>query len=200
MIEFGSLQCALNYRNSCPLCDAELTIDDVRNYSSYFDYNIRPGTFVLDKPDLKATIDLRDDQILEFKYYPATNAMGAMIGNHPINGVLYEKIVKGCDNCSQYTYCIQILFDFNKKNIKSTNLNSETITFWSQEEPGTIHEIRNNYNFNQTEYHYYNGQKISKLNQMYPPNETGMKIPLIDLDVSNPFKTLQRIKTLITFS
>lgn len=204
MTEFRTLYDALNYRVSCPVCDSRLHVNDSRYITGDLSDYRECDVFVIDRPDFMISIDLTSNDVLKLEIFQPTNAMSAMLSSapHRVGNIFYERVVVDCEDCSQYSYCFQLLIDSKEGKVTGIPFNSETITFIIDDDPfpGTVHEIRNVYTLQETQYRYFNGRNISKLNQMYPNDEKGIKIPLVPLDIYNPQKTLQRIKNLIVFS
>lgn len=104
-----------------------------------------------------------------------------------ISGVCYYGLTIECKSCCQFSYTIQIFIDLEKCRLIKTCLNSETI---SLEDNGSVHEIKNIYSFNQTEYTCFAKNGSCK----------EVTLPLIEFNLSNPKETVSRIKKLIIFS
>ena len=102
------------------------------------------------------------------------------------NGILIKRIMIYCNNCSQFSCVLKLHIDLTEKRIVAVAVNTETI---SVEENNEIHEVKNNYVSNNTEYiaHQKNGSSKKTI------------LPLIPLDLKRPINILPRIKKLVTF-
>jgi hypothetical protein len=113
------------------------------------------------------------------------------------DGHMMERLLIGCERCYQYDYVIQVIVSIKESRITGLVLNSESLTI---DEGNATHEIRNVYSFEKTEYNKFinKSDNTHKLHN-YVGNDT-VSLPLIPLDLERPYKTLERIKTLVLFS
>lgn len=113
------------------------------------------------------------------------------------DGHLYERMGMTCDDCCKYHYLVKFVIDVGMKTLIDIELNSETISL--EDGKGTVHEIKNIYPIKETQYAYFpKGDRIY-LDGTHV-GEKFISLPLIPLDVDNPLKTLERIRTLVLFS
>jgi len=110
---------------------------------------------------------------------------------YPINYTLFDGIFitgrKVACRCNCYEYSLQLHIDLKEHHLSKIILNSETVTIEDGED---VHEIRNIYTMDKTEY-----TRISK-NKSFDT----LKIPLVSENLFNPQETLIRLKKLLIFS
>jgi hypothetical protein len=94
-----------------------------------------------------------------------------------------------CGKCGQYGYTLQVHLDLDLGKIICIFLNSETLSF---EKGSLLHEIRNIYSTGKTDYRVFDNDNVTETKTL--------TLPLIPMDLSDPDKTLERIKTLALFS
>lgn len=209
-MKFNSLRHALNYQATCPVCCSAMLIDDRYAETRVEWRNGKQTTRLLWKTEDSEEIILDpDSSYVEFveKYAAPEYVVGTSYsGQTPIrqypkpkrlyDGHLYERIGMTCDNCCKYHYLIKFIIDVGVKQIIDIELNGETLSIEDNE--GTVHEIKNIYGFEQTQYSYF--PKDGDYKQGRRMDEKSITLPLIPLDLENPRKTLERIRTLIIFS
>ena len=110
------------------------------------------------------------------------------------DGHLYEKMLFECNRCGNYRYMVQIIIDMGKKQIDDILLNYEQLT-WTDGD--MIYQFRNIYTYDMAEYTTcrsgaYGLDKVK--------NYKMTNLPLIPLNLDEPEKTIERIKTLVLFS
>jgi hypothetical protein len=204
MKEFRTIQDALDYQKKCPICYSHLNIDQ-REVDMRWDTDYRRTTLTWSSHESKLVIDLETNAVLSFSmtrsmspiygigysgpisYLPATTGMGHIM----------ERLIVGCDKCCQYDYVIQVIVDAKEGRIVGLLLNSECLTI---DEKSTTHEIRNVYSFDKTEYLKHDNSHDSTHTIKNYVGTAVLSLPLIPLDLENPHKTLERIKTLVLFS
>ena len=206
MKQFRTIQDALDYQVYCPMCSARLEIGRGK-VDILIDKYDNHTTLSWSSYDSKLVIDLETNSLIS---YSLTRDMSPVYGigsNSPVShvpgrssnlttdGHIIERILVGCERCFQYEYIVQVVVGFKESRIVGLFLNSEFLTI---DEKGSTHEIRNVYSFGKTEYNRF----VSKAEDIYATavgNDT-IILPLIPLDLEQPYKTLERIKTLILFS
>jgi hypothetical protein len=97
-----------------------------------------------------------------------------------------------CQVCCQYAYVLQLHISLAYRKVIKILLNSEDIAI---EEGSDVHEIRNVYTMNKTEY-YHSSNDPSK-NHI---KSKRLDLPLISDSLKNPQEVLSRIKKLLIFS
>lgn len=209
MKQFQTIQAALDYQVECPICNSRLHIDK-NEVDMRLDTDDRRPTLTWSSPDSKLCIDLETNAVLSYSLTrnmspvynigtasPVSYIAGKSHTNITSDGHIMERIVVGCERCCQYYYVLQIVVGTKTNRVEGLFLNSEFIAI---DEKGTTHEIRNVYSFEKTEYNRF----INKSNDGHTlANYVGtdtVSLPLIPLDLENPHKTLERIKTLVLFS
>jgi hypothetical protein len=183
MKQFSSLHDAINYQISCPVCDYEMQITNSRqNVKDHYNQIDHKFVWYLGKGEaITADTD--------------TNKCELVLNNN-VSGCMFLAIWIECEECYQYSYTIRIKIDLTERSVSDINLNSEFITVLDDEH--FTHEIRNVYATKQTEYWYTtNGRTRHK---SYPKIEKTIILPLVPLNLEQPEKTLERIKSLIVFS
>lgn len=178
---FKKIRDGINHLTHCPFCHSELFINEKEHSISQ-----KKGhpilTFNLIGEDL-LHININTDEIIV--------DLNQTISSHGYfnYGTNYHGINIECTNvdCSLFDFTIQLQTNLDKNKINHIILNSERVSYEDKE--GMLHEIKNVYTNNTTEYTFYT-ETESKTK----------KIPLVPLDFSDPEHTIQRIKKLIIFS
>lgn len=209
MKEFRTIQDALDYRVECPICNSRLCIDK-NEVDMRLDTDYKRPTLTWSSPDSKLCIDLETNAVLSYTltrsmspvYGIGSNApLSYIAGQNRINitsdGHLMERIVVGCEDCHQYYYVLQVVVQTKPARLEALFLNSE---FLAIDERGTTHEIRNVYSFEKTEYNRFINRADDTHTTSHYIGDNTVSLPLIPLDLENPHKTLERIKTLVLFS
>lgn len=208
---FYSMRDALEYRKHCPICSSSLLIDD-RYAETKTDWDEGKQTtkllwrtedseeIVID-PDSSSVsfIDkyFAPEYVVGTSNYSSQTSMGRIPKAKKIyDGHLYERIGMTCDDCCQYNYLVKFIIDVGMKSIVDIELNSETLSI--EDDKGIVHEIKNIYATEQTQYTYF-PREGKNIEGTYPIDGS-ITLPLIPLDVDNPTKTLERIRTLVLFS
>lgn len=203
LLSFTNLIAALHYQKGCPICGTKLEVND-RDLATDMGYEYRgekSGT-------LSFFIDLREQEVITIE--PFTGDVDLTIAGHTEeeyytvgtidsislpkttktrqfrNGMFMHALSVDCKQCSQYGYVLQIHVDMGVRKVVGLYLNSEWITVEHDE---VMHEIKNNYAMQRTYYSFYSGGK-----------DQHAEIPLIYLNVQNPFETVARAKKLLIFS
>lgn len=201
MIKFKSIQDALAYRPFCPICYERMEVDNKYGAQVRREYDSEEKITLIWKSNQdELIINLNNDRVESLTKKVRSSAIfglpGQIIGFEytPVeNGIMYTSLAVGCEGCFQYSYVVQILVDISRKMIDSVILNSELI---SVEDKETLHEIRNVYTTDKTEYSWFKtGQSEGE-----PVDEKSIILPLVPLDLSCPEKTVERIRNLILFS
>ena len=201
MIKFKSIQDALDYRTFCPVCHNSLSIDDKYGLMIKKEYDSKNKITLIWKSNQdELVINLNGDRIesLTKKVVSSTiyGLPGCIVGHGYTsieNGTMYTSLSVGCNDCCQYSYVVQVLVNISKKVIDNIVLNSELITI---EDDEVIHEIRNIYTTDKTEYSWFKtGQ-----DEEDPIDEKSIILPLVPLDLVCPEKTVERVRNLILFS
>jgi hypothetical protein len=200
MKKFESFQDALAYQTKCPICQTGLKIDNLETKVTVE----RDRTIVTwESPSTKLCVDISSNIILNMHVtrsmsYSPTYSIGTRhvtyVPSHSqqgqtSSGHLMERLIIGCRKCCQYEYVVRVIVEPPKLDKMVLLLNSESITL---DDKDITHEIRNIYSFGQTEYTRY-ANAIA-------PDSKSIRIPLIPMELQNPLKMLERIKTLVLFS
>lgn len=198
MIQFQSFKQAVNYRQLCPLCQCRMHINDRDLATDYdIDCNIRKDRlcfFLNQREDDKITIDPESGEVdfvlaqrFPDKLYDYTKQTYYAPPAPVYNGTMIHALTVDCKNCCQYSYTLQIHFNLTEKRLGKTVLNSESISI---EEGNMVHEVKNVYPMNKTEYAYFSKEGDSRKSSL----------PLIPLDLDSPKETVSRIRKLLIFS
>jgi hypothetical protein len=210
---FVSMRDALEYRKRCPICSSQLLIDD-RYAETKIDWDegkertrllwkTQDGEEMIIDPDSSCVrfVDkyFVPEYVVGTSNYSSQAYMGRIIpkAKKVYDGHLYERIGMTCDDCCQYHYLVKFVIDVGMKSIINIELNSETISI--DDNKGTVHEIKNIYPTKETEYTYFTKGDRIYLDGTHV-GEKSITLPLITLDLDNPTKTLERIRTLVLFS
>jgi len=109
------------------------------------------------------------------------------------NGILYESIQIDCQKCHHFGYTVQVVIDLVNMFLKDILLNSEFLSY--EDEGGQLHEIKNVYATDKTEYIYH----VTPTDH-YDGSKKCVSIPIISLNLNNPAETVSRIRKLVIFS
>jgi hypothetical protein len=207
-MKFHSIRDAISYQSTCPVCHSKMLFNDrYAELKTELGINRSPRTKILWKTDREEILIDVDSDYVEIvnKYFETVPMVTSYTGTVPqrfstkpvYDGHLYERLGMTCDDCCQYTYLIKFIIDIGLKRIIDIELNSETLSI--EDSKGIVHEIKNIYATDETEYTYFpKGDRIY-LDGSHT-KEKSITLPLIPLDLDNPNKTVERIKTLILFS
>lgn len=199
MKQFSTFLQAIKYQSHCVLCKGLMSIS---NRDQALDYKHR---FWGEKELVSFYLAANTDDIITID--PDTEEIELFISNSDIKGVtgLYTPrfsskknytikdgtFIHGleiaCRSCCQFSYTLQIWINLNLKKLGAIFLNSESLTL---EDNKTVHEIKNLYSIDRTEYTYFPNDGKSKK----------ITFPLISLNLLNPRETLSRLKKLLIFS
>lgn len=207
-MKFHLIRQALEYQSHCPICSSPMLIDD--HYAeAKTDWQDGKQTLKLiwrSEDGEKMVLDPDSSHIVFVeKFFAPEYVTGTNYGGQPslkgakkiYDGHLYERMGMTCDDCCKYHYLVKFVIDVGMKTLIDIELNSETISL--EDGKGTIHEIKNIYPIKETQYAYFpKGDRIY-LDGTHV-GEKSISLPLIPLDVYNPTKTLERIRTLVLFS
>lgn len=188
---FESLKEGFYYQTHCPICSNELRVNDrdaeVKKDNQRFllTWELTDDALNIDVDTGEAELIIKDPSPATFKPGQATTAY--VHGWTPVySGYLFLRAELECNKCCQYSFLLKILVDLDAKKVSEVQLNSEIVCL---EIGRDVHEIKNIYSTDQTEY-YRAGFGEAK----------PLLLPLIPLNLQNPEKTLDRIKKLIIFS
>lgn len=198
MIQFHSFKAALNHQPNCPLCAKPTHIND-RDLaydweSEGCDRKARFAFFINKSEDDTITIDPETDEVdlvlrqrMPDTLYDYTKQTYYAPATPIYNGTLIHGLTIDCKNCCQYSYTLQIHFNLTEKRLAKIVLNSENISI---EDGSMVHEIKNLYSMNKTEYSSFSKEGDSHKSAL----------PLLPLDLDNPQDTIARIRKLLVFS
>ncbi len=187
---------AINYQSGCPLCGAQLHIND-RDLATDYGHDYRGGTprisfFINQREDDTVTVDPETGEVELL----LRNRMPAKIPDfnqppQPIplpvyNGKLIHALHLNCNSCCQYSFTLQVHLNLTESKLEAIFLDSEQLSI---EEDSMVHEINNSYAMERTSYSYFDKEGDSKK----------LTLPLITLDLSNPKETIARIRKLLVF-
>jgi hypothetical protein len=203
LLLFPNLAAALNFQKECPMCKSKLEIND-RDLATDMGYEYRGEK----KGTLSFFIDQREQEIITID--PYTGDVDLTIAGRPEeeyytvgttgsigltkttqtrqfrNGRFMHALSVDCKQCSQYGYVLQVHVDMGERKVAGLYLNSE---WMAVERDEVMYEIKNNYAMQKTYYSFYSNGK-----------DQHAEIPLIPLNVQNPFETVDRAKKLLIFS
>lgn len=109
------------------------------------------------------------------------------------SGTLYESVHIHCGKCYQFSYVLQVVINATKMILEGIFLDSEFISY--EDKNGHLHEIRNVYPFEKTEYACH-----KKPTAKDDSTKRTLSIPIIPLNLLNPAETVGRIRKLVIFS
>lgn len=194
MKQFTCLDEAFRHKNDCPFCHAIIT----RGYTSI---TMNGGETLVEFQIVKSsiTVDYNTGELREYKqapafeeihtrYYPVYASSGSANSIQRSGKHIFGAYCS-CNQCGQYAYNLQIHLDMDQGKIVGIFLNSETFSF---EKGPLLYEIRSVYSTGKTHYKVFNNDADSETKTLV--------LPLIPFDLSNPDKTLERVKTLALFS
>lgn len=182
MKEFNNLHEAFGYQTKCPFCShrTHITCDKIESiyepHKTIEKVTLRTGT-------IQFVIDGHDNTVYE-----------CYSGSAKFSGIFMFSLHGLCESCSKYSFSIGISIDITNMKVVSLFLNSET---FSIEEGSRLSEIRNVYTTEKTEYTTFTNYESEDAK---PHDKQTTVLPLIPMDLENPDKTLNRIKTLVLFS
>jgi len=200
------------YYTECPICNGKL-INSIVNkhpeYKSAYSRELFYTHYIPTQITIKSggtdeiIFDINSGKIISMSIsqsasyhpiYPIGSPGPVQVIRSPIktdydirDGILVQGHRIDCKQCMQYAYTLQLRFDLTDLVVESAILNSE---FVSIEDGENVHEIRNVYTMNKTEYSHINRKK----------RHNTLQLPLVSDDLSNPQEVLNRIKKLIIFS
>ena len=171
----------MTYRKKCPFCNSSLHVSD-QDLAEPFSFKKKKIHIPLLGDDT-LVIDILTEEI-EIKLKQSIFAMGY----YNYNGLAYGRIQCECVSCCLYYFVVQIQINMSDKKIENILLNSEFLSFESED--GTLHEINNIYTLDKAEYKYYNFNGESKQ----------LDFPIIDINFNKPKQTIDKLQKLIIFS
>jgi hypothetical protein len=204
MIKFYCFLEGLHYHSRCPVCRKQMEVND-RDLVARLEYPLghpyqkfafhigksSDDIMYLDPHTEEVEIEFtrnREDYALgshgTFKPYGYS---GQIYTHSTYDGMFYHALTLNCNSCCQYHYTLQLHTDLTERRLVGTYLNSESINVVDGEQ---VHEIKNIYSTEKTEYACFPKDGSSKKQSM----------PLIPLNISDPKETVARIKKLLIFS
>jgi hypothetical protein len=193
MIKFYSFLAGLQHHKKCPLCNKQMEVND-RDLSERVEYPTghpyQRFKFYIGRSTDDVMILDPNTELVEVDKRALQSVFGlrSQMGNYTLySGLFYHALTINCNSCCQYHYTLQVQADLTAMRLVGTYLNSETV---SVEEGGIVHEVRNVYATDQTEYAAFPKDGSSKKSS----------IPLVPLNLSNPKETVSRIRKLLIFS
>ena len=208
MKQFQNLAEAVAYHRKCYLCGDRLVhpfqIDYDPEKPPVFKWNLSEN--VDSDTDDWLTVDAYTNQIsyhsqhrrhnydLIYSGNDLVDLVGRRAGNYKLyKGTLYESVFIDCGKCHQFGYVLQVIINATAKRLDAIFLNSEHISY--QDSDKVLHEIRNVYTTDKTEYVYHRTPT--------PEDDSSKRtitLPIIPLDLHNPAETVARVKKLTVFS
>jgi hypothetical protein len=197
---FHNLTQALEYRIDCPFCGSLMEINDRDLAGQQYNFDAHRGstrtlefTFSSSRDDLirielpSERIEMQMDSNCNYLQSVGSN-LGTVYPKPFFNGNIYCKLSKDCTKCCQYEYVLQLRFIIIDKQISLdiVILNSESM---SVEDNDMLHEIKNIYVTEKTEYSYFSKDGSNKHSSF----------PLIPMDLDNPENMVSRLRKLLIF-
>ncbi len=197
MKQFKNLPEVLAYQSTCPFCSKrmmpglDMTYDE-NSVKAYLKFG-----------DSQVTVDCNNNNILEcrevsgintlytFQKTPTFQYIGSTMMGLSKSGVDMRRLLVSCEECSKYSYLVQVHLSLEQRKIVGLYLNSETASI---EDGARLYEIKNIYATEKTEmstFHTHLSNQHGALDKV--------EFPLVPLDLQNPMKTVERIKKLIVF-
>ena len=212
MKEFKNLTEAVTYHRKCYVCKSHLQSEPLLTTTLYYSGNIYKWNLsenVDSETDDWIIVNANTNQIDSFSQNRRYNdeVLCDSISDRVVerfrkyaknisksyNGLIYESIILECHKCHQFNYTVQVVIDMTAKMLKGIFLNSEFISY--QDNHGHLHEIKNIYAIDKTEYDYH----VTPTEE-YDGSKKRMSVPIIPLDLENPADTVARIRKLMIFS
>ena len=176
--QFNSLLEGMHYYTACPFCNQKLNINQ-KDLVADYDGASQRLSYSLYGDDL-LWIDPKTEKV-EVVNGPTSYTISSYY-----NSITYHRLGFECEYCFLFGYTIQIQVDLSKNKLIGVFLNSEKVSY--EDSDNVLHEIKNIYTKNITEYTYYLESDTKQ-----------EKFPLVPLNVQNPEETINRIKNLMTF-
>lgn len=196
---FNTLEAAFKHKTTCPFCDHTIAPGYIQ-----MSYNGSETLVRLRLGNGTLTVDYNTGSLKSFEVpsgnynipttnYPVYASNGSACYNTKSGKELF-KVICHCYECSCYVYVLQVHIDWTAQKIIDIVLNSER---FSLERGPVLHEIKNIYTTEKTEYTTFTNYESE---DDKPNDKQTTTLPLIPMDLENPDKTLNRIKTLVVFS
>jgi len=207
MKQFNNLMEAVAYHRQCCLCNGIM----VHGLKIEFDLKKHPGF----KWNLSENVDSETDDWVtidiytnEITYYEQSrrydeelfhgtdgpyNLRYKKVSYTGYSGTMYESLRVACGSCRNFSYTIQVVMDLTAKKLTGIFLNDEFIRH--EDANRHIHDIRNAYVIEKTEYTYYKESTSED-----DSTKRTISIPLISMNLKNPADTVAKIKKLVIFS
>jgi len=204
MKKFDNFHEALSYQPLCPFCRDTVGTDHQSLFLSGSETTI---TFRVGADDL--TTGYFHNRVISYQNNQ-DKWNNPKSGNYNIvkpglsgNGLEMFKVVASCkgSHCSKYGFTLQVHLRLDEGKVIGIYLNSESISI---EEEDILHEIKNNYSTEKTEYDRFSRVEIDN-NTVKASGWAGRRngtilFPLMPLDLREPDKLLQRVKNLVIYS
>lgn len=212
MKKFYNLDEALHHQPSCPFCGDSIEAD-------YKEITMDPESHVtkvtatfLTGNSSEVSIDYYHNHILAYKeksnYSGVYNIGTASTSHHNMGNYSLRKsgseifgVSASCTKCAKYGYVLQIHLDWKDWIVSGIFLNSESISI---EEGDILHEIKNVYATEKTEYDKFTKVEVDdgtvKMSGYSGRRNSTITFPLMPLDPKNPQALLNRVKNLVIFS
>lgn len=175
MIEFKSLLEALEYHPVCPLCQRVMTLD-CKAWAIG-----RKGYLLF---DINSPADLR----IEIASHTITAVPNSKMGPYsPLGSTKCLSLTIDCSQCSMFGYTLFLVVGSINLKLINIALKSETVR-WTDEH-NNLHEVESIYDVH-SKYTFFPSNKIDRRTT----------IPLIPINIHNPQETIDRARTLATFS
>jgi hypothetical protein len=212
MKKFYNLDEAFSYQPNCPLCDEPIQLDYKEMTTEPDSHVVKVVTTFITPGGNEVTIDYYHNNIVSYKEKQSqssifnigkTGQIPQFTGNYNLKkgGIEAFGVNASCTKCSKYGFNLQIWIDWKEWAVTIICLNSESLSF---EEGNVLHEIKNIYSTEKTEYDKFTKIEIDdgvvKASGYHSRRNSTVTFPLIPMDLKNPEKFLQRIKTLVIFS
>jgi hypothetical protein len=144
------------------------------------------------------TVDCHNNNIIKqnivrsitFAGGPTIN-VGSSLADLSAGGLNIRRLNIACSSCSKYAYLVQVHISLDSNKIVALILNSESASI---EDGVKLYEIKNIYTTEKTEmstFHTHLSYQRGALDKV--------ELPLVPLDLQNPLKTVERIKSLLVF-
>lgn len=188
MKQFKNLDEAIHYRPTCPLCGTETKATYAK-------------LLVLEQKTI-ITFQLGEASI-DVDYYGDDITWHSERSNirNPVKEIFKVTVTCDGDWCSGYGFVLQVHVNPTENKMTGIYLNSESISIERGDE---LFEIKNIYATNKTEYDRFTKVDVDdgtiKMSGWQGRRNGTIILPLVPMDLSNPEKTLDRIKGLVVFS
>lgn len=207
MKQFKNPEEAFQYQTHCPLCNEPIEADykeisyDPSGLKTVVTFNVGSDDLTIDyhTNEIVSHVETRD--LWNYRNNPAAGNYHIMKAGLIGKGTEIFKVTASCGKCGKYGYVLQMHVRLDERKLVGIFLNSESVSI---EEGEVLHEIKNIYATDKTEYDKFTRVEVHN-DTMDMSGWSGRRngtvtFPLMPLDVKHPQILLSRIKNLIIYT